>query len=168
MAAFQPKGDKSLKVIVTDLAKNTEYDELLTFPALARAIGVEDDEHGRAQVRGVVSAARPVLLSDHSKALVADRGKGYRVAKPGEFAGIATDYRERASRSLEWAQKVIKNAPTGDMTPAERKRHQAVGIVIDNVQRRMTSAEKRLDDIEQVLGLRKPRRTVIQGEAEEV
>jgi len=165
VSPFQPKGSRALRVIVMELAAQAQPGDLLPFGALAEAIGLEDDDAGRAQVRQVVSAARPLLLRDHKRALVAERGRGYRVALPGEFAGIAEDHRDKAGRQMGKALAVIEHADESAMTPDELRRHRAVGIVIRNLHGRLTSAEQRLADLEAaVFG---PPRPVISGRVEE-
>jgi len=166
MSPFTPKGSRALRVIVTELAAGAAYGDVLTFTELAEAIEVEDDEAGRARVRQAVSAARPLLLADHGRALVADRGKGYRVALPGEFAGIAQDHRRRADRQIGKALAVIDQADMSAATDDERKRFQAVGVVIRNLHSRMTSAEQRLNDLEDAVFGQTPRRKVITGKVE--
>jgi hypothetical protein len=157
MAAFQPKGSRAIRVIVAELAAKRSYGDLLTFEQIAQAIGVSTEE--RAQVRQAVSAARPILLRDHNCALVAERGRGYRVARPGEFAGIAQDHRRKSDKALGRALATIEHAPVRDMDAAERKRWEATGIVIRNLHNRMSSAEQRLADIESVL-FGPPRKTI--------
>lgn len=166
MSPFTPKGSRALRVIVAELAARAAYGDVLTFTELAQAIGVEDDAAGHAQVRQAVSAARPVLLADHGRALVAVRGKGYRVALPGELAGIAQDHRRRADRQIGKALAVIDQADMSAATDEERQRFQAVGVVIRNLHSRMTSAEQRLADLEDVVFGQKPRRKVIPGKIE--
>jgi hypothetical protein len=166
MSPFTPKGSRALRVIITELAAAANYGDILTFTDLAQAIDVTDDETGRAQVRQTVSAARPLLLSDHGRALVAVRGKGYRVALPGEMAGIAQDHRRRADRSIGRALAVIDKADMTAASDEERRRFQAVGVVIRNLHSRMTSAEQRLADLEDAVFGQKPRRRVIPGKVE--
>lgn len=155
MALFTPKGDRSQRVIVAELAAGAAYGDVLSFEALREALGVPagPDDAVRASVRQAVSGARRKLLQDHCRALVAVRGQGYRVARPGEFAGIAQDYRERSDRALHSALSYIECAPTDDMTPAERKRHEAYGVVLRNLNARVGHAEERLGAIEKVLGI---------------
>ena len=165
MSPFTPKGSRALRIIITELAAAASYGDVLTFTDLTQAIEAADDEAGHAQVRQVVSAARPLLLSDHGRALVAVRGKGYRVALPGELAGIAQDHRRRADRSIGRALAVIDKADMSAATDDERRRFQAVGVVIRNLHSRMTSAEQRLADLEDaVFGQVPPK--VIPGEIE--
>jgi hypothetical protein len=164
MSPFPPKGSRALRVIITEMAAKASRGDVLTFTELAEAIGVGEDEAGRAQVRQTVSAARPLLLSDHGRALVAVRGKGYRVALPGEIAGIAQDHRRRADRQIGKALDVIDKADMTAATEEEQRRFQAVGVVIRNLHSRMTTAEQRLADLEDaVFG---PPRRVIHGEVE--
>lgn len=165
MSPFEPKGSRALRIIITEMAAQARFGDVLTFSELTQAIGAQDDEPGRAQVRQTVSAARPLLLADHGRALVAVRGKGYRVALPGEMAGVAQDHRRRADRQIGKALAVIDHADMSAATEDERKRFQAVGVVIRNLHSRMTSAEQRLADLEDaVFGAGPP---VISGQVED-
>lgn len=151
MSPFPSKGSRALRVIVAEMAAKAAFGDVLTFEALAQAIDVGADEAGRAQVRQAVSAARPLLLNDHGRALVAVRGKGYRVARPGEMAGIAQDHRQRADRQIGRALAIIDKADMTAATDEERRRFQAVGLVIRNLSNRMNSAEQRLADLEEAV-----------------
>jgi hypothetical protein len=164
MSPFQPKGSRALRVIVAELAAQAALGDVLTFTELCQAIDVTDDDTGRAQARQAVSAARSLVLADHGRALVAVRGKGYRVALPGELAGIAQDHRRRADRQLGKALAVINHADMTKATDEERRRFQAVGVVIRNLHSRMTSAEERLADLEDAVFGEKPK--VIPGKVE--
>ena len=159
MSPFTPKGSRALRTIVAEMAAQADLGDVLTYSKLAEAIDVDDGEAGRAQVRQAVSAARPLLLLDHGRALVPVRrkediakwGTGYRVALPGEFAGLAQDHRRRADRSISRSLAHIEHAPVDQMSPDEYKRFQAVGVVIRNMHSRMTSAEQRLADLEEAV-----------------
>jgi len=151
VSPFPSKGSRALRVIVAEMAAKAAFGDVLTFEALAQAIDVGADEAGRAQVRQAVSAARPLLLNDHGRALVAVRGKGYRVARPGEMAGIAQDHRQRADRQIGRALAIIDKADMTAATDEERRRFQAVGLVIRNLSNRMNSAEQRLADLEEAV-----------------
>jgi len=167
IVSFQPRGSRALRVIVVEMAVKAGRGRLLTFAELATALDVGDDDAGRARVRQAVSSARPVLLVDHRMALVPDRGRGYRVAFPDEFAGIAQDHRRKSDKQIGKALAVIDHAPVADMSPDELKRFQATAIVIRNLHGRMTSAEQRIADLEAAVEkLTGPPRTVIRGEVE--
>lgn len=162
---FEPKGDRSLRVVVTEMASKAEHGELLSFAVLAEAVGALDDKAGRAQVRQVVSAARPLLLADYGRALVPVRGKGYRVARPGELAGVAQDYRRRGDRQIQKALTVIDQADRTAMSSEELLRFRAVGAAIHGLHRRMVSAEDRITDLEEAL-FGSPK-AVVQGTVEQ-
>jgi hypothetical protein len=162
MSPFEPKGSRALRIIIAEMAAAAKPDDLITFAEFAEAIGVSDDEPGRARVRQAVSAARPILLTDHRRVLVAKRGKGYRVARPGEHAGVAQDHRQRADRQMTKALNTIIHTDESGMTAEELRRHRATGLVIRNLHSRLTSAEQRLQDLEEaVFGSGPP---VISGE----
>lgn len=167
MSPFTPKGSRALRVIITELAAAANYGDVLTFTELAQAIDASDDDAGRGQVRQVVSAARPLLLADHGRLLVAVRGKGYRVALPGEAAGVAQDHRRRADRQISKAVAIVDSADTTGMSPEELKRFMAVGMVIRNLHGRMTAAEQRLADLEDAVFGQAPRQKVIPGKVED-
>lgn len=162
MSPFTPKGSRAIRVVIAEMAAKANFGDVLTFAELGAAIDVGEDEPGRAQVRQAVSAARPLLLADHGRALVAVRGTGYRVARPGEMAGIAQDHRQRADRSIGRALAIIDKADMTSASDDERRRFQAVGIVIRNLHSRMTSAEQRLADLEEAVFGAGP--TVVAGE----
>lgn len=151
MSPFQPKGSRALRVIVAEKAAKASFGDVLSYTELAQAIDAPEDDTGRAQVRQAVSAARPLLLADHGRALVPVRNKGYRVALPGEFAGIAQDHRRRADKQITKALAVVNHADMSAATEEERKRFQAVGVVIRNLHSRMSSAEQRLTDLEEAV-----------------
>jgi hypothetical protein len=164
--AFAPKGDRSLRVIVTDLTVKAQPGDVLTFTALAEELGIgEEGEAGRGRVRQAVASARKSLLRDHHRALVAVRGEGYRVALPGEFAGIAQDQTDKGQRQISGALATITYAPEADMSPAELTRHRAVGVAVRNLNNRLTSAEQRLADLEEMV-FGPPRGQVIPGQVE--
>jgi len=165
VSPFQPKGSRALRVIVAELAATRDRGDLITYGELAEALDTTEDEAGRSLVRQAVSAARPLLLRDHKKALVAVRAKGYRVALAGEHAGIAQDHRRKSDRQISKALAVIEHTDESAMTPDELRRHNAVGVLIRNLHSRMTSAEQRLADLETaVFG---PPQRVIPGYVEE-
>jgi hypothetical protein len=165
VSPFTPRGSRAIRIIIAEMAAKAAFGDVLTFTQLGEAIGVPDGENGRAQVRQAVSAARPLLLNDHGRALVAVRGKGYRVARPGEMAGIAQDHRQKADRSIGRALAIIEKADMSAATEEERRRFQAVGLVIRNLHNRMNSAEQRLADLEEAVFGPSPK--VIRGKVED-
>jgi hypothetical protein len=164
MSPFAPKGDRAQKVIVVELAAKAQPGDLITFDAMAEALDLDPAQH-RERIRQAVTAARPILLADHKRCLVADPGHGYRVAFAREFAGIAQTHRRKADRQIGKAMAVIDNVDVADMTPAELQRHQAVGVVMRNLVGRMTSAEERLGQLEAMVFGAGPK--VIKGQVEQ-
>jgi hypothetical protein len=150
MAPFVPRGDRSLRVIVTELALAASYSEVLTFARLGEALDLDPDAD-RHRIRQAVASARPGLLKRHGRALIADRGTGYRVARPGEFAGIAEHLREQGQHRFSRALAVIERAPEADMTPDELRRHRATGLIIRNLNERVSNTEQLLGDARQRL-----------------
>jgi hypothetical protein len=134
------------------MAAQADPGTLLTYAELGEALGIEPGgDQTRVRIRQAVGSARPTLLTDHHRALVPVRGEGYRVALPGEYAGMAENYRDRANRNVDRALAHIVYADESKMTPDELRRHRAVGLVVRNLHGRMTSAEKRLEDLEAIV-----------------
>jgi hypothetical protein len=163
MSPFAPKGDRSLRVIVAEMVAERSPGDLITYDELGTALDLDPDER-RDQIRQAVSAARPLILADHKRALISDRGKGYRIAWASEFAGLAQEHRRKADRQIGKALDIVRNVNEKELSPEELKRHRAVAMVITNLHARMTSAESRLQQLEEaVFGSAPP---VIQGHVE--
>lgn len=163
MSPFAPKGDRSLRVIVAEMVAERSPGDLITYDELGKALDLDPDDR-RDQIRQAVSVARPLILIDQKRALISVRGTGYRIAWASEFAGIAQEHRRKADRQIGKALDVVKNVNERELSPDELKRHRAVAMIITNLHSRMTSAESRLQQLEEaVFGSGPP---VIQGEVE--
>ena len=163
MSPFTPKGDRSQRVVVVELAAQARPGDLITYEAIAQALDLDPAQH-RERIRQAVTAARPLLLVDHKRCLVADPGNGYRVAYAREQAGIAQVHRRKADRQVGKALAIIEHVDENSMTPDELKRHRAVGLVIRNLAGRMTSAEDRLAQLEAMVFGAGPK--IIKGDVE--
>ncbi len=163
MSPFSPKGDRAQRVIVVELAAGAQPGDLITFETMAEALNLDPARH-RERIRQAVTAARPLLLVDHKRCLVADPGHGYRVAHAREHAGIAQVHRRKADRQLGKALTVIDHVDEDSMTSAELQRHRAVGMVMRNLVGRMTSAEERLAQLEAMVFGAGPK--VIEGQVD--
>jgi hypothetical protein len=151
MPLFQPKGDRSQRSIIAALAASSEYGALLSYDELIRALGIDDDDNPRPIVRSAVTAARPLILRDHGRVLIADRGRGYRIGQPGELAGVAQAYRMSADRQLSRALDIVTHGDTASMSDVEYQRFAATRTVIVGLHRRMTAVEDRLERMEKAL-----------------
>lgn len=150
-------------MIITELAANASYGDLLTFQRMATALDLDPDDE-RDQVRQAVSAARPLLLRDHKRALVAERGRGYRVAHPREQSGIAQVHRRKADRQINNAIAMVTYVDESKLTPEELKRNEAIRMVLTNLHTRLNGAESRLEQLERAVFGNAPK--VISGEVE--
>jgi hypothetical protein len=152
-----------MRVIVAEMVAQGSPGDLITYDDLGKALDLDPDER-RDQIRQAVSAARPLVLADQKRALIPVRGEGYRIAWASEFAGIAQEHRRKADRQIGKALDIVRNVNEKELTPDELRRHRAVAMVITNLHTRMTSAESRLQQLEEVVF--GPRPPVIQGEVE--
>lgn len=152
MPQFTPRGDRSLKLAAVDLVVKAEPGELLTYAYLATALNAgEFSGDPRDVIRGAISAARPLLIRDHGRAIIAERGKGYRVALPGELAGVAQEHRGKADRQVSKALAIVTHGDTSTMTQEEFTRFQATRAIIVNLHRRMNNMEERMARIEEAI-----------------
>jgi hypothetical protein len=151
MPYFKPAGDRSYRDAVLELATVTPLGELLEFTRLASVLRLSTSADDRTIIRGAVSAARPRLIRDHGRALIAVRGKGYRIARPGELADVAQDYRQRADRQVNRALLVVKHADTSGMTAVEYQRFEATRIIITSLHMRMNMMDERLARLESAI-----------------
>ncbi len=147
---FQPRGDQAQRTIVAQAAAKAEYGELLTFGELAARLHL-DPARSRDQIRQAVASARPLLLKDALRALVSVRGQGYRVARPGEQAGMAQGHRRKADTQMVKALDLVTFADESRMSREELDRHRAVALVLTTLHQRMMGAESRLDNLEKAV-----------------
>jgi hypothetical protein len=153
MALFTPRnGKRALRSVVIDLAARAELGELLTYQRLAQVMELDVSEPGyRHLVQQSANTAKKILLKDHGRTLIAQRGEGYRVAMPGEMADVATTHRTRSERQLVKALDVVTFADTKVMSDAEYQRFQATKLVVVSLHRRMTMAEDRIAMLEEAV-----------------
>lgn len=163
MSPFAPKGDRAQRVIVVELAIQAKPGDLITYDTMAGALGLDPARH-RERIRQAVTAARPLLLMDHRRALVADPGQGYRVAYAREHAGIAQVHRRKADRQIQKALDPLVHVNETEMTASELQRHRATLAAIRILHGRMTNAEERLAQLEATVYGKGPK--VIAGEVE--
>lgn len=164
MSPFSPRGDRSLRIIVAELVAQATPGTLLTYKTLGEALGIDPDNR-RDQIRQAISAARPLMLSDYKRTVVALRGQGYRVALANEFAGIAQGHRQKADRQMTKALAVVTNVNESELSPDELQRHRAVAVIIKNLHSRLNGAEDRLQRLEEAVFGGKP--VVIPGHVEQ-
>jgi hypothetical protein len=151
MTRFQPKGDRSQRSIIASIAAEAAFGQLLTFEHLAQSLGISGDPDLKTVIRAAVTAARPLLLRDYGRVLIAARGQGYRVGKPSELAVVAQGHRMRADRQMGRALEVVTHGDTTGMTDSEYQRFMATRTIIVGLHRRMTAVEDRIERIEAAL-----------------
>lgn len=114
---FQAVGEKSRKRLLIELIDKCLYDQLLSFEELEDFLGCS-----RKDVYSVVSASAMTMESELSKALISERGKGYRVARPDEHWGEAHKRQRRARRQTLRAKSKVDHVDETGMSQEERDR----------------------------------------------
>ena len=146
--------------VIYDKMKDASYGAEIGFAEIAELL--ESDDRDRAH-RAVRRCNQQFMREGKPKILGNVRGTGYRVLMPGEYAPHAVSYQDAARRKLSTAVDLIRTAPVGEMTDAERNwASQVTMVLIDNELRLRSQeqwrkdAERRLQELERRSGLAGP------------
>jgi len=102
------------------------YGELLTYAALSEALEVVDARAYRSLILRVAKA----LEQSAMRTLLCVRNEGYRIAYPKDHLDIGTQRQQRGRRQVERAVGVLRATSLVDLTPEERKRHDAMLLLM--------------------------------------
>lgn len=114
---FQPKGEKSRRVMLTELVHATNYGEVLDYAGLSALLGCES----RREIHSAVNSARLSLERDTKKALLAVDNKGYRVVHPGEQGELAVKHQRKARNQVRRAKSKVDHIDMTALTPEQRQ-----------------------------------------------
>lgn len=107
---FAPVGEKARWRIVYDLLQRKDYDQVLTFEAMAEALNLS--AHGQAHrsliIQAVQRAGRELSVRN-SRSIENVRGVGYRVVEPEEHVRLAGKGQQKAHRTLKVAQRHVEH-----------------------------------------------------------
>lgn len=151
----ESKWSVAMRERLVEALSGADYDQGFSFAELGRIIGLTEGESGTLNGRWLIgraaNASKSRLLKQHNRVLVSVRGRGYRVARPNESAGIAMGYRDGADRRISKAMAVLNHTDERELTQAERSRHHATKVLITDLQNRMHNAEDRLSMLEKAV-----------------
>lgn len=169
MFQLQPK-TRHLVELFMDAPYGTEF----TYAQILQATECDVTDVDRQRIYRVIH----ILERDHQRTLLNNRGRGYRVAQPGEFADSMMSRRRRAGTQIEKAIHTGNGAPTTQMSDSERQRLTDAEVAITGMQamiayqnKQMAREKKRvnreLGRIAKHVGLPAPE-SPIEGTAEEM
>ena len=151
--------------IIFDMFADKEPDIILTYDEITNELNKHTDEPTSIEeLRSAVYGARPHLIAERKKWLGCVRGLGYRIIPAREHIGVSTDYRERATRSVNTAVAVAVNTDMQGMTPSERNHHSAVRQGLCLLAQRMADHDETLErheaainELNRRIGVKKPK-----------
>lgn len=154
-AGFQPIGERARWRVLVDLFCAVPRGELVEFPRIADAIGLDPDRDRKA-LRAAVRQAGPVLSAEHDRSVIAVRGRGYRVALPDEHVDLAAGQQRRSSRALVRAKRHVDHVDLSGMSEDGRRLVVAAATVLGYQQQQIKRLDLRQSDLESAM------RTVMQ------
>lgn len=154
---FQPKGDKAQWEKIFDLVVDLPPGTVVTFAQLRKVLGYDISQVGRS--RGPVHKASEHLLAEKKRALMPERGKGYRVAKASEHEGLARKEQRSARKKVASAVALTVNVDRNELTDEQRASIDAFAqvvaaqaVMLSRQSIRIGHAEKRIGHTEERIG----------------
>jgi hypothetical protein len=141
---------RSAEILVGAFAA-VEPDTVITFGDLAGAIHMNPVDLPR--LRQLISIARPIALERYQRAIVSQRGAGYRFALSREHQGLAEGKRQMARRSLDKASMIAIHTDLGELSEPERLAHLNTRRAVTVLAAVVADHDERLHRIEKLLGL---------------
>lgn len=129
MTAFKPVGERARWLDVYDLLQAAEVNSIVTYDAMATALGLDADKD-RTLLQGVMRQAAKHHEKVDKRAVVAVANKGYRVVEPSEHLGLARRHQVRSARSLKRGHSKAVNVDLSKIEPEARKALEMVAQVI--------------------------------------
>lgn len=115
MTMFSPKGEKSRRVMILDLAADRDYGDLIEYTELETLLDLD-----RREAQTAMNQAIRSLEKQQSKTVVAVRNKGYRIVNPNEHIKVATAHQRKSRRSLVRAKSKVDHIDLTKLSEGER------------------------------------------------
>lgn len=148
-APFEPVGDLARWRTVYDMLKPLVVDDVLTYEALAQALGLNAD-HDRPVMQAAVRRAARTFEQADKHALVAVPNVGYRVVRADEHVVLARGQQRRASRALERGHSKVVNVDLRGLSPEVRALTEATARAFSlqmDFNRRFDVRQQRLEGV---------------------
>ncbi|WP_146607672.1 hypothetical protein [Spongiactinospora gelatinilytica] len=128
------RGLPQWKIIYNEVKRHSRG-EIITYDRMNELL----DRDSRAQRHPIERAARELERVDHCT-LICVRGKGYRIAQPGEHVGLAERHTVRSQRQLGRASRKIESADREQLSPEQAAR-------LDAIQAQLAKHEEWIGDL---------------------
>lgn len=129
MSNFKPVGERARWLEVYDLLVATETNGVVTYEAMATALGLDPDADRQLLQMTMRRAAKEHEVVDN-RAVTAVPNRGYRVVEPQEHLGLARRHQVRSTRSLKRAHSKAVHVDMSKIEPEARKALEMVASVI--------------------------------------
>lgn len=121
MSNFEPKGDEPRWKAIYPLFESAEENDLVTYEALADALGVSAKKD-RTVIQATVGQVRRKLLVKTDKAFVPVPNEGYRIVKAAEHYDLAQVEQKKARRRLKHTHALVVHTDMNGMELSQRRR----------------------------------------------
>lgn len=163
MFELAPKTEKLL-----GLFASSDYGTEFSYEKILSETGCDLREGDRQRIYTVVRR----LERDHRRTLLNLRGRGYKVAQPGEFVGSMRVRAGRAKTQIVLAERTGQATPLELLNDIESREHADYGVFVSRVKQAFAyqtawnaQQDRRIAEIERKLGMDNP--ATIEGDAVE-
>lgn len=125
MSPFEPLGDEPRWKVLYRLLKGTPVGGIVTYQAMADALGLDPVRHRSAMITAMRRAAEEHEEKD-KRAIEGVRNEGYRVVDVNGQLRLAHTHGRRAGAQLEMAYSKATNVDLSDADPEVRKAFEVV------------------------------------------
>lgn len=149
MSPFKPVGDVARWRILYGLLVDTPVGALLTYEAMADALGL-DPVRQRAAISSAMRRAAEEHEEKDKRAVEAVRDEGYRVVDVEDHLRLAHIHGRRAGTQLEIAYSKVTNVDLSGVDPEIRKGFELVarGFVEQmEINRRLSGRQRRMEKV---------------------
>lgn len=129
MSNFEPVGERARWLEVYDLLVATETNGIVTYEAMATALGLDPNTDRQLLQMTMRRAAKQHEVVD-KRAVTAVPNRGYRVVEPAEHLGLARRQQVRSARALKRGHSKAVNVDMSKIEPETRKALDMVASVI--------------------------------------
>jgi hypothetical protein len=147
---FEPAGERARWLVVYDLLAATETNGVVTYEAMAEALGLNPTAD-RTTLQNVMRRAAKEHETVDKRAVTAVPNVGYRVVEPQEHLGLARRQQTRSTRALKRGHSKAVNVDMSRIEPETRKALDMVASVIAMQMDFNRRAERKLTQHDQAI-----------------
>ena len=120
MSKFKPLGAHARwRIIYDELLVHADHGDVFTFAQIATVLNL-DPIRDLGSIRSAVRRASEEFIDEKGRALVTERGVGYRVAEPSTHVVLAHRQQKRSANALERGHALAARVDLSNVEPAVR------------------------------------------------